>query len=377
MGTNQFRRVTYILEEDSTNMQRRLILQSQEKERQLLRVAMRYDSYANAGFLFSYTARNWGGQASRLMAVGRVSTNFRGQVNYLKYLGQSRRKAIFLQAGLLKDFIPITGDGGVVTSQYRLFDFPLEASIQSRLATNAQVRLGFQRSQLFFDPLSGDDARLFKTLRYKNYSIFGRLEVNTLDRNVFPRRGTQLWVEGRHLFDNRFRYQPLNDSGDSLVIPTGLHQRVWLDWMTLLPLHPHATVKVGGTAAAIFSAQNNFSDFFLLGAPEPVTSRSLVFQGLEANELIVQVALLGRLGYQQFFTRNLNLALDVNAGFLAFPEVGTQATPRPETFVGGIGLTLGYRTIAGPVRFSLMQPIGLGEIVTSHLRTFLSFGYQF
>jgi len=379
-GTNLFQQVSYRLKrEEERNV---LVLRVKEKLSTILSTSLTYDSYSDAGFLVGLTARNILLPRSRLMVVGHLTDNYRARVSYLKYINPGQQRFLHAQISYNRDQIPIINQG-VVESEYRLVSLPIDLKLQRRVRRNAIFSIGFTQEFLFLNPTSGADASIFDNLEYRNSSVYLGYELNTLDQNVYPTRGTRLSVEAKHILTDGFTTNFVNDTiGTSelfqdSVLQTGPYQKATLQLRSYVPLHKRASILLRGFAGAVLNAQNTFTDFYLLGGPEEVTSRSMAFNGLDPNELVVQVSMGAEIGYQHFLTDNFMLSGSINAGVFAQPEIQSSLFPEPDIFLAGLGLTAGYRSIVGPISFSFMIPFDTGELIRSAPRTYLRFGHRF
>ena len=279
--------------------------------------------------------------------------------------------------GLQKNEIPIYELGRIV-SRYRIVEVPLDVRWQRRFQNNNLIEAGFRNNWLFSNPTSGVATQLFEDVRYRSTSFYLGFEHNSLDRNVFPTRGALLRLETSFVFDDHF-------SADIISIPEGLeetptgtdaYERLTLRMEGFIPTNSKGSIKLNPFAGLVFNAQNTFADFYLLGGPDATTNRSLPFYGLDANELPARIAFGSGMGYQHFINQNLMFSIDLNAAYIASPETFSTHTAEA-AFLAGAGLSLGYRTIAGPAKFTLMLPFDADGMVKSGLRSYLTFGYRF
>lgn len=374
-GTDLFAKVTYqIVKDGELNV---LKLRVQEKPLNNLSTSLIYDSYNNAGFIVGLTTRNTIFPASRLMFVGKLSDNYAANLSLLKYTGKQQKSAVFTQLGLQKNEIPIYELGRVV-SRYRIVEVPLDIRWQRRFQTNSLLEIGFRNNWLFSNPTAGGSTQLFEDVHYRSTSFYLGFEHNSLDRNVFPTRGTRLRLETSFVFDDHFSAEIITPIEELEVTPPGNdpYERLTLSMESFISTSRKGSLKLNPFAGLVFNAQNTFADFYLLGGPDITTNRSLPFYGLDANELPARIAFGMGLGYQHFINQNLMISLDMNAAYVASPEsFSTQIAEA--SFLAGAGISVGYRTIAGPAKFTLMMPFDVDDVVKSGVRSYLTFGYRF
>lgn len=379
-GTNLFRKVNYWLKEEYG--QTRLVLRCKEKLPAVLKTSILYDSYGDGGFLFSLTARNKLLPASRAMFIGQVAENYLFRLNYLKYLGKNQLYSLFSQVSMAKALLPNVEQGGLVGNEYRLVEIPFEMRLQRRIGNNAQISLGLKRDYISLRPLKGKDAEWVERLRSQSWSASFTTGVNTLNSNVFPTRGIAMHAEFTPALDVQTQLElrkqaiQIPPATDSLG-QSGPYQKVSFHFSGYFPLHKRGSLKWGVDAGLLFNLKNPLSDFFLLGGPEPMGSRTTAFLGLAPNELNTSRLISSSAGYQQSLTKRVLLSLDVNAAFISAPFPVSLQTPKLDTYLMGGGLTLGYRTIAGPVKATISKPLVSSSWVKNDVRFFLSFGYRF
>ncbi|MCB0589284.1 MAG: patatin-like phospholipase family protein [Phaeodactylibacter sp.] len=375
-GTNYFEKVSYRLRQDGHLTI--LTLEVIEKAPTLLRAAINFDNYLGAGFLFNASTRNVVLPASRLMFTGTIAENYRFNLNYLKYADKAQRSAAVASIGLARDEIPVFQDG-LQNEEFRLFELVIDLRLQRRLGRNNLIGLGLQREQLFFRP-TVSSAPLFKRLDYTNYNACAFWELNSLDRNILPTRGTRLFMELKGLNNAGYNVRQLMAQPplpEDSLFAFNPYTKLTFQSISYLPLHPRASIILSPFACFVFNPSNTFGDFYLVGAPEALTRRSIPFYGLNANQLVAQVAIGGGIGYQHFFRDNLMYSINANAGLFAQPDRLSGDLPEPEQFIAGLGCTLGYSSFLGPVKFTLMYPIDTDGAVPRNIRFFLTIGHRF
>lgn len=376
VGTNKFEKVTFQLQQEAGETA--LVLQCLERAPTVFKTAINYDNYSSAGFRFNMTSRNALLPASRLMINSVVAENFRFQLNYLKYLDEAQALAWVTDVQLTRDKIPIF-QNGTQNEEYSLIEAVIDLHVQKRLSTNTALSMGVQQENLIFRPKVGAGL-LFNRLSYTNYNLYARLEHNSLNRNIFPTEGTRLSLELKGLRNSGYEVSGLNPevglNGDSLF-SFRPYTKLSFRAERFLPLSSRASLKASAFAGLVTNPSNTFGDFFLVGAPEALTRRSIPFYGLNTNHLVAQAAVGAGLGYQHFFRHNMFYALDANAGFFDEPDRAGEDRIDLQQFVLGVGLTGGINTIIGPVKMTLMYPFAGNVNTAQELRLFLSIGHRF
>lgn len=375
-GTNFFERVYYELKRNDNITY--LLLHCDEKRATTLRFAVNYDSYLKAGLLFNLTFRNSLFPSSRFIFFGKIAENYRFGIHYLKYLDNSQQFYVTAGTQINRDVIPIY-ENGIRNEEFRLFDFISSIQINRRVKKNSVIGIGGEREQLSFRPLAGTELP-FQNLNYTNLNVRLFLKINTLDRNIFPTQGTQLDFQVTRLQNYHYRISGINPdlalSADSLFgfkpyYSFKLNAKSWI------PLSDRSSLSLSPFAGIVIDPSNRFSDFFLVGAPDVLTRRSMPFHGLDPNEVIAQFALGSSLGYQYFPHSKWILSTDMSLGYFT-PPTGLGANPQGDRFrLMGASLSVGYNSFMGPVRVSFMYPFLTEGGVAKKLRTYISIGHRF
>jgi len=376
VGTNYFEKVDYYFQEHDNQLT--MVVDCEERAPTLLKTALNYDNYLGAGFRFNISSRNLLLRRSRLMLKSTVAENYRLRLNYLQYLGEQQNWMLINEWSLTRDEIPIF-QNGFRNEEFRLTEALADLRLQKRLGTNMAIGLGVQREHLYFRP-SVNPQLNFEQLDYINYNAYLFFELNSLNRNIFPTSGTRLSLEAKAISNSRYRLSSLNPElgveGDSLFA-FDTYFKLSLQSLSYIPLHERASLLLRPFAGLVTNPGNTFGDFFLIGAPQALTRRSIPFYGLKPNQIVAQFAFGMGIGYQHRLRPNLLLSVDADAALLARPGPYANQVPDPEQFVAGLGLSGSYNTLIGPVKLSLMYPLAVTSNGPQEVLLFLSIGHRF
>lgn len=373
-GTNYFIKIKYNLRRE--NARNILTFEAVERANALIKGSLIYDGYHNVGLAFNFTLRNILGTDSRLMFVGKLATNYRYGLSYLKYLNEEQNLYLDASVRFNRDLLPVIQQGRPV-EEISLQDLPVDLHLYKRLRKNLRLGIGAQWESLSLKSTVGE-ALVFNRLNYNNLHLVGSFELNSLNSNILPSSGTRLQLEAR--FVNNLGYS-VNGLDTAFTNPDSLfgftnYPKLTFRSESYLPLGEKTTLRLSPFAGVIWGANNTYSDFFLVGAPEQVSRRSIPFYGFDPHELSTQVSLGAGIGLQYFLWDNLMLGADFNAGFFADPQI-TRGIPSPDRFLAGAGLTAGYNSLVGPVKLSVMLPFNTNGAVQDKLKAFLTIGHRF
>lgn len=374
-GTNAFEKVTYRIQQ--VGDQNLLTLEVQEKSQSIIKAAINYDSYHQAGFLLGLIRRNWVLPASRLLLVTKLADNYRFKMNYLKYVSRNQRASLAAEIRLNRDEVPIS-QRGLTVQEFKLTESVLDLQWQYRFGQNLLFSTGVQRERTVFKPSSGMDPG-FRKLIVTNHNVYAGLDINSLDRNIFPRKGLLLEAEGKLINNNRFRLTemgPVIPFDPDTLFSLRSYFKLSMQAHGYFPVHAKASVIFRAFAGYVWSPQNTFGDFFLVGAPQRLGRRNIPFLGLDANEQVAVAAFGGSLGWQQFISRSLLFRTETSFGFFQSPE-NIQA-PRDDNIpIWSLGVTLGYQSFIGPIELTFSLPLKIDGTVQPGIKSFLSIGHRF
>jgi len=375
-GTNRYQKVSFFIR--SEGEERVLYLQLIDQSPWLLKGSLIYDSYHEAGIGFNLTMRNLLLPASRLMFLGLFADNHRYRFEYLKYLDPRKHWFFNLEQQINRDAIPAL-EGGRVVEEFSLQEFPFTATLNRRAGKNSLWSLGAQLEFLTLRP-SVSTAPDFQKLHYRNLNLLGRYQLNTLDRNVLPRKGHRLSLEVKYVSNLNFTVDGASSDLSQIdsLIRFDPYPRVTLSSEHYFTGPGNTVLLLNPFAGILGTADIPISDFYLVGSPVAVSRRAIPFYGLTPHEFIVQVAAGMNLGFEYFLRPNLMLGLHLSGGLFGQPDPLETSIPLPRELLTGGGLSLAYDSLLGPILLTLMYPFQDADgNVASKIKTFLTYGHRF
>ncbi len=375
-GTNAYDKVTYSLTEHSERTLA-LNLQVAEKPATILKAAINYDSYHEAGFLVGMIGRNLLMPGSRLVGVVKLTDNYRLRFNYLKYLTKNKKMSVSAELRLNRDRIPLF-ENRIAVQEFKLTESIFDLQWQYRMGDNLRLRAGIQQENLLFRPRSGISPG-FGKLNYKNLNPYLAFSVNSLDRNIFPRRGWILEAEAKVLNNRSYTLADTNANLDfdaESVFKVDPYFKFSFVAKHFVPLNAKFSLIINPFFGFVNNPSNSFGDFYLVGAPESLGRRSLPFFGLEANELVAARAFGGALALQRSIGRLLMLRASTNYGVFRSIDNLERSVDHNLNLLG-FGFTVGYQSFIGPIKLTFSLPTKTDRIVSRGIKTFLSIGHRF
>ncbi|MCB0303825.1 MAG: patatin-like phospholipase family protein [Calditrichaeota bacterium] len=347
-----FDRVGYSIEDGEEGST--LLIRLAEKSPDLFRIGIHYDSKTDASLMINTTFRNLSRYGSILSLDAKLGGDPQFDARYYLHLGFPRGMGMRLRANYNERNTDTFQD------EERIARIRFNSSVgeglwgtvfSSRLMIGAGVRGEYVTGEPSIAPLG------YPSITEKLLLIFATLTLDTYDKSVYPSSGYFLQISAEH--------------SDRDLLNKRDFQRYYLDARALLPLHRQVSflsqLFLGSSGGEGLPLHYQFA---LGGMDKPIAypGKLSSFLGLKAQERLGPHAQFLQLGFQYEFLKNKYAQLRWNAGN-TFAE--WQLDLKQNRFITGWGLTVGARTLLGPVEFTLMS--GNRRVFLSHL----NIGYKF
>ncbi len=341
-GSQFFERVTYRLEPVGAGT--KMIVEVIEKNADIFRFGLRYDSNAKAALLLNTTFRNRAEHGSVLIFDLKLGEQLQFDSQYFIHLGLRPRLGLRGRANYSRTSIEIYEQRRRIAS-LRLRSTFLEAFFGSIFSHAVVSGLGLKGELDHFSPEIAP--RAFAATDKKFASIFGLLWIDTLDRAVFPSRGHSVFLT------SEAGYKKIG--GDMQFI----HH--YLDWRGFFLVHPRLSLLSRlQFGSAHKSGLPLHYQFFLGGVDSFVGLRpqELAGKNLQAMQLGLQYEILPH----RFVLWRWNIGNTFDKWQVRFNR---------QRFVTGTALTVGAPTLIGPIELTVMG--GSQHRLLAHL----NIGYKF
>lgn len=397
MGTTIFSQITFqpiIGEDNKVGLQ----LNGFERSKHEVKGSLHYDDYHGVGVIINYTGRNIFGAASRSLVTLDIAQQPSFRVQHQKNFGSDRdwwwRTEAMGQRLKLQNFI---SGQRVDDLKYRYFEFDNQVNRNINSLTS-YVGLGLKYQNTHLKPNVDPDINT-NVFGLRNYDL-NTIQINThyvyntLNEVLFPTDGALLKANiGRSLYsdvDVKFADPDLPGEKGS----TNGYTKFGINFEKRLLLNNALTAVIGASGNFIVMDAEKENDvsftdygvgakYFLGGSQLAPRSESFMFQGLNENELTVTQFMMLNLGLQYNIKSKLFVIPHVDiatVGFKDFNEYFNNAfTAKGQwedfgatSFLFSSGLTLGYKSILGPIKFDLSYVNGVDKI-----RASIGIGFQF
>ena len=337
-----------------------LKLHCEEKEEETVSVGAHYDTDYGIGILANITFKNVLGFPKRSTISADINI---AEDPYFKLRFHSNVSQRF-KYGADVSMISLSMnqyDDKVINNSYRVQDNRLDLFWEVMPTLEQQLRFGAVANYVHLrDKLVhvvSSDSYDFISHAYFNYHL------NNENSPTFASRGWKLNINAKYIIP----FVKLDDGtkmGNSIVVRTDLDGSI--------AIGKHHSLKLGFTAGSLIG--NNelpLSYQFFVGGQSHMNyfDNIISFEGLRFTQLYGDHIAFGKVSWQYNFYKNFYAIANVNGGYMsdAYDKWFDD-----DNFVVGCGLTLGMKTMAGPIEVSLMA-----SNKCSNLVGFFNLGYWF
>lgn len=337
-----------------------LVLHCQEKEEESLSIAAHYDTDYGIGILANVTLKNVLDFPKRSTLSADVNIAEDPYFKLRLHSNVSQKFKYGSDISVVSLFMN-QYDDDVINNSYSVQDNKLDLFMEYIPGLEQQLRMGMVANYVhmrdnLFHVIDADNYD-FVSYAYINY------HVDNEDSPTYASRGWKLNVNGKYLM-------PVVELADgsrmrnSIVIKCDLNGSVAIGTRNSLKL---------GTTIGTSIGQNEppLRYYFFLGGQSNMKyfDNIISFDGLRFTQLYGDHIAVGKISWQCNLYKNIYAIFNFNGGYVTN---NYDIWFADESFVFGGGLTLGMKTVAGPIEMSLM-----GSNRCSNMVGFLNVGYWF
>lgn len=268
-----------------------------------LKLSFYYDTENSLGLNMNLTARNLLFKNSRLIFDGFISENPIFGLKYLKYIGIDQKGFIYADLKITKD-ASFTGRN--------LYGQPSDFNYQE-LIGNLGLAYTINNSWVFametgtlaakVTPTSNPDS-LIKDIQQTQMPVRVILSLNTLNRAVFPTKGTRIYASGSYSFDMDMSAKLQTDI--TSITTDEVNELLQLDpyfvyqftGQQFIPVRPNLSFYMAAKMDFATASNIGFNDYVKVGGIAPILNTGAPFWGLKRNEIsLTQMASLS-IGFQ-------------------------------------------------------------------------------
>jgi len=350
-GTRYYNRITYTLEPQPDSSSK-VLFEVEENPLTFAKIGLNYNDFSGISAILNLTSRNFFTPTSRSLVTLNIGQNFRLRAEHLQYFSRAGKFAFIL--GTQFDQFDITTytnhfkEAGLYTQNY------LKVDSRFGYSTNRDLTLGI--------------GNRFEWIRY-NPSISSSLEFkgrndfitgyffirnNTLDRPLYPRKGTKIEAEADYVFQQHpnAQYFSSNPNAKDTVFSGEPYQRVLFTLERYSPIAKRWTFLTNLQAGLNFKYKTNIMNEFSIGGLTNSFHNQVVFAGLREGSFYAANIAVIQLGLRYQLFSNTLITGRANTLFSNF--ISKSSYFNTPDFLSGYSLTMTYNFALGPLELSAM-----------------------
>ena len=351
-GTRYYNRITYSLipQPDGSS---RIVFEVTENPLTFAKIGLNYNQFSGVSAILNLTARNFFTPTSRSLVTLNIGQNFRMRAEHLQYFSRSAKFALSLSTQF--DQFDITTynaryqEAGLYNQSYLKLDGRLGYS------TNRDLTFGIGDRFEWIDYSPSITSSLEFKGRNDFMTSYFYIRHNTLDRPIYPRKGTILEAEADHVYEQEPNAQYFASSttrSDTSFSDKPYHRILFtLDRYT--PLGGRYTLLTHAQAGMNFSYIRNIMNEFSIGGYFNSYHNQVSFVGLREGTFYSASLAELQLGLRYQLFSNTFITGRANVLFNNFVKADNTFFNTPD-FLSGYGLTFSYLFALGPLELSAM-----------------------
>jgi NTE family protein len=371
-GTRYYSRITYELQprKDSTC---HIVFHVTENPLTFAKLGLHYSRFSGIGLIGNFTTRNFFTPNSRSLLSVNLGESFRVKGEHLQYLGRLKSFAFTLNTQFDRfDFISY--DQFKKSGLYKQNYWEVNERLHYSANRSVTVGIGHRFEWLKYNPTIITPGVAFRGRTQFN-TFFVYINHNTLDRNIFPKRGVRLEAEGGRITRQHLKVNFLVDGrepSDPDSIQTSHRPFIYttLSAEGYLPINNKTTAFLIGQSGINFDYSNNVMNEFVIGGMVNLFRRQVLFAGLQEGSLYSAGYAAGQVGMRwQLFN---SAYLTGRANILLNNIISKSSFFNERNFYSGYAVTFSYNFALGPLDLSLMYSDQTGKV-----QTFINLGIPF
>ena len=352
-GTRYYSKIVYSLQ-PLADGSAKIIFEVEENPVSFAKLGLHYNKFTGISVITNLTTRNFFTPHSRSLATLNIGESFRARGEHLQYLGRAKNIAMLL--GIQYDnFNVTTYEDFRKDGLYKMDLFQAEARMQVSANRKFTTGIGTRFNWMWYRP--SIQSALDISGKNEFVSGFTYLAINTLDKNVLPRRGWKIDGEFSHIFNQSpavtfFAEGVPIGNLDSFGISYNNYQRVLLNAEAYAPLSSKVTLFTLMQGGINLNYEQNFLNDFMIGGLTKQFRNQITFAGLEEGSVYSASIASLLLGLRVELFNNVYISAQSNV--LASNFYGSGNIFQQTRLLSGHALTFAYNFALGPLEVSLM-----------------------
>lgn len=372
-GTRNFRRITYsLLPVAGSPDAATIVFDVDRSPLTLLGLGLQYNTLTGIGLIASLSTKNLALLNATAQLKLNIGENLRGQLRFTKFLSKNKQLTGSLVLQGEQVGIDVYNSRFAQVGRYTQGYFMADAQVAQAFRRSRVVGVGTRFENLGYEPQIEAGLQPDGKLNLLNSYLF--YAVNTLNTTFYPTRGHRVYGEVGYVYN---QHPAVGASLEGVPLPFSFsfqpysHSR--LSFEQYLPLTTRGTLHLHVQAGLNYQYKQAITNDFLVGGLSSVIRNQLIFAGLPDASLTTGSAAGLLLGYQYSVGRNLYATAKVNGLYHDF--LGENLRLQPARVIYGTSLTLGLKTLLGPIDASVMYSDASKKLST-YFNIGIPFGYR-
>jgi len=352
-GTRYYNRVIYSLQprDDGTC---KIIFTVEENPLTFAKVSLHYNRFSGIGLIANLTSRNLLISNSRSLVSVNIGESFRIKGEHLQYIGRLKTFGLTLKTQFDR-FNVITYEQYKQNGLYRQDNWEVSEKFHYSPSRSITVGIGHRFEWLHYRPTISSNLEIKGSNHFS--SLFAYVKYNTLDRNIFPRKGIKVDAEAGQVLPQHSSLQFLvngqpPDNPDSLSISTTSYLKTWLAAEGYISFTNRTTLFLQAQSGINFNYSSNLMNEYVVGGMTKLFRNQVTFAGLQEGSVYSPAMLMAQIGLRQQIFINTYLIGRANILFNNF--ISTSKFFTYPDFYSGYALTFSYNFALGPLDLSIM-----------------------
>jgi NTE family protein len=348
-GTRYYNRIIYHLD-PQPDQSAKIIFDVSENPLTFGKISLHYNQFTGISAIFNLTSRDFLTPNSRSSATLNIGENFRVKGEHLQYLGRGRKFALKLST----QFDQMNINTYVNTKQTGIYNqnyFVMDGKFGYSTSRDITIGLGTRFEWTKFNP------SITSALEFKGTDDFPTSYIyfnhNSLDRPVYPKRGTKSTLEGDWVYTQNPDIQLYsNERSADTVTASNAYPRITFHFESYMPLSKKSTLMFLLQSGLNFQ-QGNIINQFSIGGLTYSFHNQVTFAGLREGSYYASSLAAVQAGFRYNMYGNLYLTGRANVMFNNFINNHERFYDTPD-FLSGYALTFTYNFVLGPLELSAM-----------------------
>jgi len=349
-----------------------IIFDIEESSPTTTKLGIHYNSFTGISLIANLTSRNLLTPTSKSVLTVNIGDNFRVKGEHYQFFGREK-KLVVIPAIQYESFIVNSYTNFKLDGLYRMNYFLSDMKFQFANQRVINSGLGFKYETEGYKPELQSALELKGTDNY--LTAYTYLNINTLDRLVYPKNGIRLYGEFGNVFaqDPALKYasygRPIT-SPDTINLNSSNYSRVVFNMEQYHSFNERFTLMSQFQAGINFNSGENEFNGFYIGGLNKMYRNQIVFAGLQDISMHSQSVVAAMLGLRSKIWNGVYLIAKSN--MLVNNFMKNQSISSNPKWVTGSSLTLAYNSIIGPIEFSAMY-----SAQAKSLQTYVNIGISF